>query len=444
MRAEEMADQIALGQGMTRAFARRKSAAFINERRVIETMASMANAEGGTLFIGVDSDGSISGCYPFHGDRTDPAQLAMAVRRYTNPPLEVDVSAARIGGAEVIAVRTDAHPSPVATAWGTYRTRRLNERGVAEAVGMDPTYLFTRYRDANGVDWALSPARGAAPDDIDPEAIASFRELAASHGGDALAAQRSDEALLRALGFRTDAEHPLTLGAIALFGRTEAIRTHLPYHQLVFSDRRVSHRTSRSVAPLATMLSALTEHRAALGPAFPLVINALVHRDYSLPAPVYVALEEDFTSISSPGGLPRGVDAAALAEGRPVYAPRSLHLSTAISLTGLTRGAGTGYPEVARTLSAADLDPVSFAGTHGQGVTVTVTQHSSAPLAVKGNDAMALGAVQRAGRAGLASGDVAAITGLSQQQAYRALRKLVDASLIRKIGSTRTTRYYAK
>ena len=91
---------------MTRAFARRKSAAFINERRVIETMASMANAEGGTLFIGVDSDGSISGCYPFHGDRTDPAQLAMAVRRYTNPPLEVDVSAARIGGAEVIAVRT--------------------------------------------------------------------------------------------------------------------------------------------------------------------------------------------------------------------------------------------------------------------------------------------------------------------------------------------------
>ena len=102
MRAEEMADQIALGQGMTRAFARRKSAAFINERRVIETMASMANAEGGTLFIGVDSDGSISGCYPFHGDRTDPAQLAMAVRRYTNPPLEVDVSAARLGGAEVI------------------------------------------------------------------------------------------------------------------------------------------------------------------------------------------------------------------------------------------------------------------------------------------------------------------------------------------------------
>ena len=75
---------------------------------------------------------------------------------------------------------------------------------------------------------------------------------------------------------------------------------------------------------------------------------------------------------------------------------------------------------------------------------MTVTQHSSAPVAVKGNDAMALGAVQRAGRAGLASGDVAAITGLSQQQAYRALRKLVDASLIRKIGSTRTTRYYAK
>ena len=144
-------------------------------------MASLANTDGGTLFIGVDSDGSISGCYPFHGERTDPAELAMAVRRYTNPPLHVEVETATLDGAEVVAVSTHAHPSPVATTWGTYLARRLNSQGVAESVGMDPTYLFTRYRDANGIDWALLPAEGATPADLDPAAVQHFRDLAAAH-----------------------------------------------------------------------------------------------------------------------------------------------------------------------------------------------------------------------------------------------------------------------
>lgn len=445
MAAADIHESIAQGQGLTRVFARRKSGAFINERRVIETMASLANTDGGTLFIGVDSDGSISGCYPFHGERTDPAELAMAVRRYTNPPLHVEVETATLDGAEVVAVSTDAHPSPVATTWGTYLARRLNGQGVAESVGMDPTYLFTRYRDANGIDWALLPAEGATPADLDPAAVQHFRDLAAAHGGDALLAKRSDDGLVRSLGFRDDSPTPLTLGAIALFGRAEAIAKHLPYHQLVFSDRRHTHQTHRTSGPVASILHALNEQRTTLGPAFPLAINALTHRDYFQPGPVYVALEEERSTVSSPGGLPRGVDARELAAGTPTYAPRSLHLATAVAMTGLTRAAGTGMPDLREQLDAAGLEPLSFAGTHGRGVTVTVT-HAGAAVdhELKGNEALVFGAVQRAGRNGLASGEVAEQTGLSQQQAYRALRKCVDAALLRRIGTTRTTRYFIK
>lgn len=445
MAAADIHESITQGQGLTRVFARRKSGAFINERRLIETMASLANTEGGSLFIGVDSDGSISGCYPFHGEKTDPAELAMSVRRYTNPPLHVEVEIARLDGEEVVAVRTEAHPSPVATTWGAYLTRRLNAHGVAETVGMDPTYLFTRYRDANGIDWALLPAEGATPEDIDPAAFQHFRELAAAFGGEARMRQRSDDGIVRALGFRDDSPTPLTLGTIALFGRAPAIQRWLPYHQLVISERRRTHQTHRSTAPLASMLHALTEKRAELGLALPLAINALIHRDYFQPGPVYVALEEDRSTVSSPGGLPRGVDARELALGRATYAPRSLHLATAISMTGLTRAAGTGMPRLREQLDSAGLDPVSFAGTHGRGVTVTVTHAGpAANHELKGNEARVFELVQRAGRAGLASGEVAERTGLSQQQSYRALRKLVDAALLRRIGTTRTTRYYIK
>lgn len=369
----------------------------------------------------------------------------MAVRRYTNPPLHVEVETVTIEGEEVVAVSTAAHPSPVATVWGTYLARRLNTKGVPETVGMDPTYLFTRYRDANGIDWALLPAEGATPEDIDPAAVQHFRDLAAAHGGEALMRKRSDDGLVRSLGFRDDSPTPLTLGAIALFGRPGAIRRHLPYHQLVFSDRRHTHQTHRSSAPLASMLHALSEQRTTLGPAFPLAINALTHRDYFQPGPVYVALEEERSTVSSPGGLPRGVEARELALGKPTYAPRSLHLATALALTGLTRAAGTGMPELREHLDSAGLDPLSFAGTHGRGVTVTVLHAGPAGThELKGNEALVFGAVQRAGRAGLASGEVAEQTGLSQQQSYRALRKLVDAAQLRRIGTTRTTRYFIK
>lgn len=149
--------------------------------------------------------------------------------------------------------------------------------------------------------------------------------------------------------------------------------------------------------------------------------------------------------MSSPGGLPRGVDASELAAGTPTYAPRSLHLATAVSMTGLTRAAGTGMPELREQLDAAGMDPVSFSGTHGRGVTVTVTHGGpTVHQELKGNEALVFDAVQRAGRAGLGSGEVAEQTGLSQQQSYRALRKLVDAALLRRIGSTRTTRYFVK
>lgn len=189
----------------------------------------------------------------------------------------------------------------MATRWGVYRTRRLNAKGVPECAGMDPAYLFTRYRDANGIDWALAPATGASDADIDPDAISSYRRLVARFGGDDELAQLSDDAFVRSLGFHDDSAEPVKLGAIALFGTPEAIARHLPYHQLVVVDRRGPAATHRSASPLAPMVEGLAGLEA-----LPLVLNALMHRDYTLPGAVYVRLEQTRTNVTSPGGMARG------------------------------------------------------------------------------------------------------------------------------------------
>ena len=47
----------------------------------------------------------------------------------------------------------------------------------------------------------------------------------------------------------------------------------------------------------------------------------------------------------------------------------------------------------------------------------------------------------RVGDEGASSSTIAEMAGLSKQQAYRALRKLVDQGAIRRTGETRTTLY---
>ena len=436
MRTDDITRLIEQGESLRVAFARRISSAYINERRVIETMACMANAEGGTLLIGVDSDGNVSGCYPFHGDRTDPAALAADIFRQTSPGLPVDVTVAEIGGREVVAIHAQAQPSPVATKSGVYRTRRLNAQGTPECAGMEPAYLFTRYRDANGMDWALAPAGGAALADLDPRAIGAYRAMVKDERLRSL----SDAPLVRALGFLDDSAEPVSLGAVALFGTAEALRRYLPHHQLTVSDRRGAPRTVRSSAPLAPMLADLRRNEQALGAAFPLVVNALVHRDYFMPGPVYVALDADGARVSSPGGAPRGVDLEAAVAGAAIYAPRSLYLATALARTGVMTGAGAG-------LASGGAGRVSFAGTHEQGVVASVEWGAAKGASPSDahptgtNEERALAAVRAIGEAGASSSEVAQRAGLSGQQAYRALRKLVSAGLVRRTGETRMTRY---
>lgn len=435
MQEADIRQLIGRGESISVAFARRVSAAYINERRVIETMACMANAQGGTLLVGVDRDGTVSGCHPFHGEITDPALLASAVYRHTIPGLPVDVEQVLVDGRPVVSLTTAAQPTPVATTWGVYRTRRLNAQGSPECVGMDPASVVTRYRDANGMDWALTPARGATFDDVSPRAVDTYRGLLT----DTRLAQLDDEALVRALGFLDDSDHPVSLGAILLFGTPDAVKRFLPYHVLTVADRRKvddrpSPTTFRSSAPLSLMLADLQRNADTFGPALPLVVNALVHRDYFLPGPVYVALNARGAKVSSPGGAPRGVDLAAAAAGSASYAPRSLYLSTALARTSVTEGAGSGLPG----MSAMG---VSFEGSHDQGVTASINWAVAEASGLGGNEAKALLAVREMGGDGASSSDIAHAAGLSSQQAYRALRKLVDRGLIRRTGETRTTRY---
>lgn len=200
------------------------------------------------------------------------------------------------------------------------------------------------------------------------------------------------------------------------------------------------------------MLSDLQRNSDVFGDGLPLVVNALTHRDYFVPQPVYVAIDSQGLRVTSPGGVPRGVNLQAAADGQATYAPRSLYLATALARMGIARAAGSGIADLSAARKTQRATTLSFAGSHDQGVVASLSWDTEGRVAAASeqssdvdqlseNEARALQTVRDLDGRSASSSEVATKTGLSKQQAYRALRKLVDAGLIRRTGETRTTRY---
>jgi ATP-dependent DNA helicase RecG len=78
------------------------------------------------------------------------------------------------------------------------------------------------------------------------------------------------------------------------------------------------------------------------------VINALVHRDYTIPGPTRIFVFADRVEVRSPGRPPNSVDAEAMRAG--VHVTRNPHVYSRVADAQLATRAGTGIRRIARLL----------------------------------------------------------------------------------------------
>lgn len=78
------------------------------------------------------------------------------------------------------------------------------------------------------------------------------------------------------------------------------------------------------------------------------VINALVHRDYTIPGPMRLFVFDDRIEVRSPGRPPNTVDAEAMRAG--AHVPRNPHIYSRIADLGLVTRAGSGVPRMEKQL----------------------------------------------------------------------------------------------
>lgn len=360
----------------------------LNDRDLTRAVACLANAQGGTLLLGVDDGGRVVGAQPRPGRHMDPVRVAAYVQNSTDPPLGVEVRLEHIDGQAVFRIDVPlANPGPVATKDGYYTKRVLDTLGQPQCVPMSPQEIVSMGMITRGQDYAAAVAVGAALADLDPAEFDRYRRLCSLTGDSTATLQ--DEDILRALGM-VPIGAPVSLGAILLFGRVEAVSRWVPNAECIFQDLRAeSSANERLIGPLLRVAESLqslidgrnrvTElmagfHRVevSLIPSVTrreAVANALVHRDYSALGPTRVQIADAEFVVSNPGGLPPGVTIHnILDESRP----RSPILADAFKRAGLVERKGKGVNEMFEQQLRAGRDTPSYARSTTSSVLVAV------------------------------------------------------------------------
>lgn len=360
----------------------------LNDRDLAKAVTCLANAQGGTLLLGVDDGGRVVGAQPRPGGHMDPVRVAAYVQNSTTPPLGVSVRLEHIDGRPVFRIDVPlATPGPVATKDGYYTKRVLDTLGQPRCVPMSPQEIVSMGMITRGQDYAAAVAVGATQADLDPAEFDRYRRLSSLTRDST--ANLQDEDILRALGLVPIAA-PVSLGAILLFGRAEAVARWVPNAEFIFQDlRAASPSNERMVGPLLRVTeeiqalidarNSLTELMAGIHrvdvPLIPpvtrreAVANAIVHRDYSALGPTRVQIDDAEFVVSNPGGLPPGVTIHnILDESRP----RSSILADAFKRAGLVERKGKGVNEMFEQQLRAGRDAPSYARSTTDSVLVSV------------------------------------------------------------------------
>ena len=363
----------------------------LNDDVIVEAVACLANGVGGTLLLGVENDGRVTGLEPRHGESTNAHLMQAMILNRTEPPVAALVEIVSVD--EVVVGVVDVPParSPVGTTGGKYVRRRLNANGEPECAPYPLHEMLEAGLSAQARDYASTPARGATWDDIDIEELESFRQMCATGRGDRVLAAATDKDVLRALRLTVAGSDELTLGAILLFGTSPALERFVPTAELIFTEFRegriiasetirlplirAASRVFELIAPRNTEQELIIGlHRVGIRRIPENVIretiaNALVHRSYAIMGPTAVELDEDSFRVSSPGGFPDGITLDNLLDDSR---PRSPIIADAFKRAGIVDRAGRGIREIYDQLLRAGRGEPDYSRSREAAVTVSV------------------------------------------------------------------------
>ena len=325
--------------------------------------AGLSNNEGGTIIVGV-AGGRLE-----DAGGLDPLQLSHAI---------FDLS----GGAIL------AHVERVETPEGVVWALTVPKSPHAVAVGPGPapfwdgsrlTALPARRRPPAPPDPTAQTLVGADGGDLDPAELHRLRQRLGERG--AALAEASDLELARGLGMLDDEGRPTVTGLL-LAGSRRALARLLPQAEVSYyrhEDDDVDYTFREDLLrPIPAALDRLRELIQARNRFHPLTVglfrievwdfdvevyreallNAFVHRDWTVHDTIQVHHHRDRLEISNPGGLPAGMTPENILRHPPHR--RNPALAAALARLGYIERAGLGVDKMYRLMLRYGKEPPEY------------------------------------------------------------------------------------
>ena len=414
-----------------------------------KTVIAFANGDGGTVYIGVEDDGAVTGVEDPDGTML---QAANALRDAIRPDVTLFVAcnAEELEGKTIVTLRVQR---------GTARPYYLAGKGIR------PEGVFVRF-GASTV-----PATEAAILDMIRETSGDCYEASRSLNQQ-LTFQKAGE-YFQKQGLAFGEQQKRTLGLIGSDGtytnlglllseqciHTLKLAVFQGGRKTVFRDRAeltgsLLNQLDEAFAYIDRFNNTHADYRGlervdvrdypvqAIREA---LLNAIIHRDYSFRAPTLISIFDDRIEFVSVGGLVRGLTKADILLG--VSAPRNEQLANVLYRLRLIEAYGTGMPKIQECYREQPVQPVIEIADHAFKVTLpnlnygreAQTAETRRTSGLTEREATVLALLEE--RGSITRREVEKALDVSQATAILALREMTRKGLLRKTGGGRTQAY---
>ena len=335
------------------------------DRELIEEIVGMTNTIGGTLYLGVEDDGSITGVHKKHKDAVGVTAL---IANNTVPPIAVRAEIVT-EEKDVLKIEIPRSRAIVSTSSGKILRRRLKMDGTPEVVPMYSYEIPSRLSELGLLDFSAQPLPGATMKDLDPNQRVRLRKIIQNRqGGEKTLLSLPDDELDIALRLVTEVGGKLipTVTGMLLIGKEERIQALMPTAKSTFQvlEGTAVRMNEDSTKPLLEVFENYEMYLKAWNPEreteyglfrIPIpefdwaafregLVNAFCHRDYTMIGEVRVLIDDEGLIISNPGGFIDGVNLKNLLTVEPHG--RNPALADAMKRIGLAEKTGRGIDRI--------------------------------------------------------------------------------------------------
>lgn len=315
------------GETATVEFKSWAKAASMRERinLVVPELIAFANYKGGTVYLGIEDDGTVTGC----SGKYDIQNICESIYDKTRPPMFTDIEEIEYAGKKIIAVSVASDGKTYATTDG-----RCLKRLGKNSKPYYPDEMSHIYSTSQTPDFSSQIVAESSVDDINLMVVYNLKEKLKLRDASSTLPELDDMAFLRDLGLiaEDNGQTKLTIAGLLFVGKDASIQRLLPQAEVIYLhyDRENLEEYNARLdmkQPIITVLDRLTEkvqndnkiQNVQIG-LFRLeiadfsekvfqeaLLNALSHRDYQQLGAVYVKHYPDKIVIENPGGFLDGI-----------------------------------------------------------------------------------------------------------------------------------------